>query len=78
MASANFHGYDLFDPEPLTFEDPAVAERAACARAICSRCRFGHPVRDGADGFYHDLNVGNGVFPHRCDASPIWERGRID
>jgi hypothetical protein len=76
MATAQTFGLD--DPQPVTPQDSALAARVEwilCARAVCSRCRFGHAVREGQDGFYHDVNVGSGVFPHRCDASAIWQLG---
>jgi hypothetical protein len=76
MATARAFGPDEI-ADPVTGDWQIVLlERTACARAVCSRCRFGQPLRPAADGFYHDVNVGNGVFPHRCDASPIWERDR--
>ena len=69
---------DIAETDPFPVESATGAARREwilCAKAVCARCRFGHPAHSGDDGFYHDVNVGTGVFPHRCEASAIWQLG---
>lgn len=58
-----------------------LAEREACARAICRRCAEGHAVgRNTWGDWEHGCDwLGEvGIPPEPCAAAAIWARGGLD